>query len=124
FFAGIGLIDDRTLTRQMHQLGGLMKVMPFISTVFVIAGLCSLGLPGFSGFVAEMTVFMGSWQNADAFYRIATIIACASIVVTAVYILRATGQSIMGPITDKQYLQLSDAAWYEKFAVVVLLAGI
>jgi NADH-quinone oxidoreductase subunit M len=37
-----------------------------------------LGLPGFSGFVAEMTVFMGSWQKADAFYRIATIIACAS----------------------------------------------
>jgi NADH-quinone oxidoreductase subunit M len=55
---------------------------------------------------------------------VATILSCASIVVTAVYILRATGQSIMGPITDKHYLQLSDAAWYEKFAVVVLIAGI
>ena len=92
FFAVIGMIYDRTHTRQVAQLGGLMKMMPFISTVFVIAGLCSLGLPGFSGFVAEMTVFMGSWEKADAFYRIATIIACASIVVTAVYILRATGK--------------------------------
>src|SRR5204863_1996863 len=49
FFACIGMIYDRAHTRQLSQLGGLMKIMPFISTVFVIAGLCSLGLPGFSG---------------------------------------------------------------------------
>src|SRR5258705_4050529 len=114
FFAGIGMIYDRTHTRQMNQLGGLMKVMPFISTVFVIAGLCSLGLPGFSGFVAEMTVFMGSWQNADTFYRLATIAACASIVVTAVYILRAVGSAIMGPIENKEFFSLRDASWNEK----------
>src|SRR4029077_9962261 len=99
FFAAIGMIYSRTHTRMVAQLGGVMKIMPFISTVFVIAGLCSLGLPGFSGFVAEVTVFMGSWQNADNFYRIATIIACASIVVTSVYILRAVGKAIMGPLT-------------------------
>ena len=98
FFACIGMIYDRTHTRQLSQLGGLLKIMPFISTVFVIAGLCSLGLPGLSGFVAEVTVFMGGWQNADNFYRIATVIACASIVVTAVYILRAAGKAIMGPL--------------------------
>ena len=87
FFACIGMIYDRTHTRLVAQLGGLLKIMPFISTAFVIVGLCSLGLPGLSGFVAEVTVFMGSWQVADGFYRFATIIACASIVVTAVYIL-------------------------------------
>ncbi|HRH59546.1 MAG TPA: NADH-quinone oxidoreductase subunit M [Chitinophagaceae bacterium] len=74
FFAAIGMIYSRTHTRMVAQLGGLLKMMPFISTVFVIAGLCSLGLPGFSGFVAEMTVFMGSWQNPDTMYRIATIL--------------------------------------------------
>jgi len=124
FFAAIGMIYDRTHTRQVAQLGGLLKVMPFISAVFVIAGLCSLGLPGFSGFVAEMTVFMGSWQNADSFYRIATIIACASIVVTAVYILRATGQVIMGPINNNEYKLLKDAGWNEKLAAVLLITGI
>ena len=124
FFAGIGMIYDRTHTRQMNQLGGLMKVMPFISTVFVIAGLCSLGLPGFSGFVAEMTVFMGSWQNADNFYRIATIIACASIVVTAVYILRAVGKAIMGPIEIAEHNLLGDAKWNEKWAAGLLIIGI
>jgi NADH-quinone oxidoreductase subunit M len=124
FFAVIGMIYDRTHTRQVAQLGGLMKMMPFISTVFVIAGLCSLGLPGFSGFVAEVTVFMGSWEHADAFYRVATIIACASIVVTAVYILRATGKAIMGPVVNNEHLSLGDAAWNERLAAGLLILGI
>jgi NADH-quinone oxidoreductase subunit M len=124
FFAVIGMLYERTHTRKVAELGGLLKVMPFISSVFVIAGLCSLGLPGFSGFVAEMTVFMGGWEKAENFYRIATIVACASIVVTAVYILRATGSSIMGAVKNENYLQLGDAKWYEKSAAVLLLVGI
>jgi NADH-quinone oxidoreductase subunit M len=124
FFAAIGMIYDRTHTRQVAQLGGLLKVMPFISAVFDIAGICSLGLPGFSGFVAEVTVFMGSWENAGNFYHIATIIACASIVVTAVYILRATGQVIMGPLYNKEFNLLKDAAWNEKLAAGLLIIGI
>lgn len=124
FFAVIGMVYDRTHTRMVGEMGGLMKVMPFISTVFFIVGLCSLGLPGFSGFVAEMTVFMGSWENADAFHRIATIAAAMSIVVTAVYILRANGQTMMGPIKNESHLQLKDAAWNEKLAAIILVAGI
>jgi NADH-quinone oxidoreductase subunit M len=123
FFAAIGMIYSRTHTRQVEQLGGLLKVTPFISTVFVIAGLCSLGLPGFSGFVAEMTVFMGSWQNVGSMYRLATILACASIVVTAVYILRATGKTVMGPISST-YENLTDAKWNEKLASGLLIIGI
>ncbi len=124
FFSVIGMIYDRTHTRQVAQLGGVLKVMPFISSVFVIAGLCSLGLPGLSGFVAEMTVFMGSWQRAGAFYHVATIVACASIVVTAVYILRAVGSSIMGPIVNNEHTSLGDAGWHEKTAAIILLVGI
>jgi NADH-quinone oxidoreductase subunit M len=123
FFAAIGMIYSRTHTRLVAQLGGLLKVTPFISTVFVIAGLCSLGLPGLSGFVAEMTVFMGSWQNPDKWYRLATILACASIVVTAVYILRATGKTIMGPISN-HFETLKDAQWNEKLAAGILVIGI
>lgn len=124
FFAAIGMLYTRTHTRMVSQLGGLLKVMPFISTVFVIAGLCSLGLPGFSGFVSEMTVFMGGWQNPEALYRIATILACASIVVTAVYILRATGSAIMGPITNNNYTLIKGATWNERLASIVLILGI
>jgi NADH-quinone oxidoreductase subunit M len=92
--------------------------------VFVIAGLCSLGLPGLSGVVAEITVFMGSWVRTGGMYRLATILACASIVITAVYILRATGQTIMGPVKDPQYSKLTDATWSEKLAGILLVAGI
>jgi NADH-quinone oxidoreductase subunit M len=123
FFAAIGMIYERTHTREVGMMSGLMKMMPFISTVFVIAGLCSLGLPGFSGFVAEMTIFVGSWERADAFYRVATVIACASIVVTAVYILRAVGKVIMGPAESK-YQHLGDASWNEKLAGGLLIGGI
>lgn len=124
FFAAIGMIYDRTHSRQVAQLGGLLKVMPFISTIFVLAGLCSLGLPLLSGFVAEMTVFMGSWEKAEMFYRIATIISCASIVVTAVYILRAVGFAIMGPLKNSEYIKLGDAGWNERLAAALLVIGI
>ena len=124
FFAAIGMIYERAHTRNVNELGGLLKVMPFIGTIFILAGLCSLGLPGLSGFVAEMTVFIGSWARPEKLYRIATILSCASIVVTAVYILRATGSSLMGPIKNNSFNSLSDAKWNEKFASVLLLAGI
>lgn len=124
FFAAIGMLYERTHTRMVAQMGGLLKITPFIGTVFFIAGLCSLGLPGFSGFAAEMTVFMGSWQNADMWYRLATIAACASIVVTAVYILRALGKVMMGPMQDEHHVSITDARWNEKLAAVILIAGI
>jgi len=123
FFAVIGMAYERTHTRMVAQLGGLLKVMPFISTVFVIAGLASLGLPGLSGFVAEITIFMGGWQNPGIFYRVATILACASIVVTAVYILRAIGKVIMGP-AEQKYPSIKDATWNEKLAAGLLVFGI
>jgi NADH-quinone oxidoreductase subunit M len=123
FFAAIGMIYFRTHTRKIDELGGLLAKLPFISTVFVIAGLCSLGLPGLSGFVAEMTVFVGSWEDKSLWVRLATILSCASIVVTAVYILRASGKVIMGPIRQS-FVTLQDAVWYEKMAAIFLLVGI
>jgi NADH-quinone oxidoreductase subunit M len=124
FFGAIGMIYERTHTRQIKELGGLLKTIPFLSSVFIIAGLCSLGLPGFSGFVSEMVVFMGAWQRPDAFHRIATILAAASIVVTAVYILRAAGSAIMGPIKNEHFNHLKDATWNEKMASVLLIVAI
>ncbi len=123
FFAVIGMIYERTHTRQVSEMGGLLKRMPFIATVLFIVGLCSLGLPGLSGFVAEMTVFMGSWEHPDTFRRVATILACLSIVVTAVYILRAVAKTAMGPIKD-EFKNLTDATWNEKLAALILIAGI
>jgi NADH-quinone oxidoreductase subunit M len=124
FFALIGMIYGRTHTRDITKLGGLLKVIPFISVIYVIAGLASLGLPGFSGFVAEMNIFVGAFQNEGMFYRIATIISVSAIVVTAVYILRVVGIMLMGPVKNTEYLQLEDATWYEKTGILLLLIPI
>lgn len=121
FFALIGMIYGRTHTRDVRKLGGLMKIMPFLSVGYVIAGLANLGLPGFSGFVAEMTIFVGSFENADTFHRVATIIACTSIVVTAVYILRVVGKILFQKVADPHYETLTDATWDERLSVACLI---
>lgn len=122
FFALIGMIYGRTHTRDIRKLGGLMKIMPFLSVGYVIAGLANLGLPGFSGFMAEMTIFVGSFENADTFHRCCTIIACTSIVVTAVYILRTVGFILFEKVADPHYETLTDATWDERVAVCTLIA--
>jgi NADH-quinone oxidoreductase subunit M len=124
FFALIGLIYGRTHTRDIREMGGLMKIMPFASVCYVIAGLASLGLPGLSGFVAEMTIFVGSFQNAGWFRTALTIIACCSIVITAVYILRTVGKILYGPVQNEHHIGLSDAAWYEKVSAIGLISAI
>lgn len=124
FFALIGMIYGRTHTRDIRELGGLMKVMPFLAVGYVIAGLANLGLPGLSGFVAEMTIFNGAFMNNDTFHRVVTIIACTSIVITAVYILRVVGRILYGTCTNEHHLKLTDATWDERLTVIVLIVSI
>ena len=124
FFSLIGVIYSRTHTRDIREMGGLMKIMPFASVCYVIAGFASLGLPGLSGFVAEMTVFVGAFEHADMFRRVLTIVAATSIVVTAVYILRTVGKILYGPVVNPDHLRLGDAHWYERIPAVALIACI
>ncbi len=121
FFALIGMIYGRTHTRDIRQMGGLMKIMPYLGVCYMIAGFASLGLPGLSGFVAEMTIFFGSFQEADTFHRVFVIAATCSIVITAVYILRVVGKLLLGPVQDEHHLQLTDATWFERLSTVTLI---
>lgn len=124
FFALIGMIYGRTHTRNIYEMGGLMKVMPILGVAYMIAGFASLGLPGLSAFVAEMTIFVGAFQNPDMFTRVATVLVISSIVVTAVYILRAAAIMLYGPLKDKRFAALPDARWYDKVAVFILIGAI
>ncbi|MDE5749437.1 MAG: NADH-quinone oxidoreductase subunit M, partial [Duncaniella sp.] len=121
FFALIGMIYGRTHTRDIRQMGGMMQILPYLSVCYVIAGMASLGLPGLSGFVAEMTIFVGSFEHTDLFHRIFVIVACSSIVTTAVYILRVVGKLLYGPVYDKHHLTLTDATWFERLSTVTLI---
>jgi len=121
FFALIGMVYGRAHTRDIAKLGGLMKIMPFIGAVYVITGVAYLGLPGFSGFVAEMNIFVGAFQHDDTFRRVLTVFVVSSIVVTAVYILRMIGKIMMGPLEYPDNVEMPTAAWYEKVGLVILM---
>lgn len=121
FFALIGMIYGRTHTRDIREMGGLMKIMPYLGVCYMIAGFASLGLPGMSGFVAEMTIFFGAFEDSDLFHRIFVIAATTSIVITAVYILRVVGKLILGPVQNDHHLSLTDASWWERLSTVTLI---
>ncbi len=124
FFALIGMIYGRTHTRDIRDMGGMMHIMPYLGVGYVIAGLASLGLPGLSGFAAEMTIFFGSFQHTDMFHRVLTIMATTSIVVTAVYILRVVAKLLFGEVQDEHHRTLTDASWEERLSTATLILAV
>ena len=117
-FSMVGLVYDRTHTREIGDMGGLAQRMPFIATVFFLAGLASLGLPGLAGFVAEFTTFIGSY----GVFPLATILCVCTIALTAGYILWRLGAVFYGPLVE-QWASLGDAVWRERFSVGLLAAA-
>jgi len=120
FFATIGMIYERTHTRDITEMGGIMKKMPFLGVGFVIAGFAGLGLPGFSGFIAESTIFIGAFQQDSTLTRIVTVLAILSITTTAVYILQTANRMLHGPMPAK-FQTLTDGCFREKLVIVVLV---
>jgi NADH-quinone oxidoreductase subunit M len=87
-FAVVGrMVYDRTHTRDFNDLQTMQlgRRLPFAGVTFVLAGVASMGLPGFSGFVAELQVLMGAWKV----FPMATLLAGVGIVVGVAYTLRA-----------------------------------
>jgi NADH-quinone oxidoreductase subunit M len=126
FFAVVGrMVYDRTHTRQFPELGGLARVMPFAAFVFILAGLSSMGMPGFAGFWAEFNIFMGMWAR----YPLIAILAAISIPITAAYVLRAVYTVFFGELKDQGFLKLPPLTWQEYagasiLAVVLIIAGL
>jgi NADH-quinone oxidoreductase subunit M len=94
-FAVVGrMVYDRTHTRNLAQLQGmgLSRVLPFAAVTFTLAGVASMGFPGFSGFVAELQVLIGAWQ---AFPTLA-VVAGVGILVGVAYTVRVLQQAFFG----------------------------
>ena len=94
-FAVVGrMVYDRTHTRDFSDLGvmRLDKLLPFAAVTFVVAGMASMGLPGFSGFVAELQVLIGAWHAVPTF----AVMAGVGIVIGVAYTLRAVRHSFFG----------------------------
>jgi len=123
FFAITGMIYDRSHTRQIPELGGVAKVMPFATVGFIIGGLVSMGMPGFSGFVAEFPIFMGVWSSQ----WLVAVIASISIVITAAYIMRNIRQVFFGEMPENLVGHIGDVTILDKVAITtlcILMVGI
>jgi NADH-quinone oxidoreductase subunit M len=116
FFAVVGMIYDRAHTREIPELGGINKVMPFAAIGFIIGGLVSMGMPGFSGFIAEFPIFMGVWGTQ----WLVAVIASISIVITAAYIMRNIRQVFFGELPEKFAGHLTGITTLDKIAITVL----
>ena len=116
FFAVTGMIYDRAHTRQISELGGMGKIMPFAMIGFIIGGLVSMGMPGFSGFVAEFPIFMGVWQIQPW----VAIVASISIVITAAYIMRNIRDVFFRPMPENLEGHITDVNVLDKVAIVTV----
>jgi NADH-quinone oxidoreductase subunit M len=98
-FAVVGrMVYDRTHTRSLQELRRLplRRLLPFAATVFVIAGLASMGFPGFSGFPAELSILIGAWQASPAWAAVAAV----GVLIGAAFMLRAIQQTFFGKAVE------------------------
>jgi len=116
FFAVTGMIYDRAHTRMIPELGGMMKIMPFAGVGFIIGGLVSMGMPGFSGFVAEFPIFMGVWQTQ----WVVAVIASISIVITAAYIMMNIRKVFFSELPANLEGHVGDVTVLDKVAITTL----
>jgi NADH-quinone oxidoreductase subunit M len=118
FFSAVGMVYDRAHTRQLAELGGMSKPLPWVAVAFIIGGLVSMGMPGFSGFVAEFPIFMGVWKTQ----WVVAIIASISIVITAAYILIAVRRAFFGELPAQFEGHIHPISVLDKVALVTLCA--
>ncbi|WP_322495353.1 NADH-quinone oxidoreductase subunit M [Chloroflexus sp.] len=117
FFAVVGrMIYDRTHTRQLPELGGLGRVMPFAAAMFILGGLSSMGMPGLAGFWAEFNIFIGVWER----YPLVAVIAALSIPITGAYILRAVWSVFYDEVKNPEFLHLPKLTWQEYTGALIL----
>ncbi|MFO7663283.1 MAG: NADH-quinone oxidoreductase subunit M [Chloroflexota bacterium] len=141
FFSVVGMIYDRAHTRDMDELQGMRRILPWTVVAFIIGGLVSMGMPGLSGFIAEFPIFLGVWQgsstdintvfglNPSNFYPAVAILAVLAIVITAAYILRAIHSVFFGEYEGEKWHDMRPLLGIDKlvlisFCVILVVIGL
>lgn len=125
----VGATYDRTHTLMLDEMGGVGQQMPKIFSMFTVCSMASLALPGMSGFVAELMIFVG-FANSDAFslpFRvIVVILAAIGVILTPVYLLSMLREIFYGPKNEEleSHQRLIDAEPREIFVIACLLIPI
>ena len=117
-FLLVGVLYDRTHTRDLDAFGGLGVCMPLYAGLLIFFSLASLGLPGLSGFVAEFLALVGTF----GVWRWQTAVSALGIVIAAAYMLKVIRQLLLGPLNER-WRQLPDATVQEIWCLVPLLCG-
>lgn len=126
-FILVGVIYDRAHTREINKFGGMATQMPIYAAFFGFAFMASLGLPGLSGFIGEVLVFLGAFPV----YKIVTVLAATGVIFTAAYHLWAMQRIQLGKWNDAVWhdkshfpdMNLREALTLIPMAVVVLILG-
>jgi NADH-quinone oxidoreductase subunit M len=128
-FALAGVIYLRTHTRNLNDLAGmhLSRTMPFVAFAFVLASAASMGIPGFSGFAAEITILLGAWKT----FPVAVGITGIGMVLVAAFTLRALKRSFFsddrvlvpqaGPGQSEQAVLVDRITFAEKLGTCLLI---
>jgi NADH-quinone oxidoreductase subunit M len=107
-FLIVGVVYERRHTREISEYGGLMKVMPIFTIVFLIASLSSLGMPALNGFIGEIAILQGAYQMSFnwAFW------GAVGIALGAAYLIWLFQRTMLGEVSEKN-LKLRDLSWRE-----------
>ncbi|MCH8939815.1 MAG: NADH-quinone oxidoreductase subunit M [Chloroflexi bacterium] len=118
-FVMVGVIYDKAHTRHIPDLGGLATRMPIAAVVFMVAGLAALGLPGTSGFAAEIMIFLGTFPAHGVITALSTI----GVLLGAGYVLWMVQRTLFGPQRER-WAHITDISAVEAVAPMLLMAAI
>ncbi len=116
-FLLVGMIYERRHTRMISEFGGLAKVMPVFSTVFLIVTLSSIGLPLTNGFVGEFLILLGLFKVNVTY----AILAATGVILSACYMLWMYQRVIFGKLTNPKNEKLLDLSLREKVILIPLV---
>src|SRR5215469_8881365 len=116
-FLIVGIVYERRHTREISEYGGLLKVMPVFTIIFLIAALSSMGMPPLNGFIGEITILGGAYQTSFnwAFW------AVVGIALGGAYLLWLFQRTMLGDLKEKN-LGLKDLSWREIAVFAPLIA--
>jgi NADH-quinone oxidoreductase subunit M len=115
----IGMLYERRHTREIAAYGGLARVVPVLSLVFVVTALASIGLPGLNGFIGEFLVLLGSFGR----HPLATGLATTGVIFAAAYLLWAVQRVFFNALDKPENAHLGDLSLRELWVILPLIAG-
>jgi NADH-quinone oxidoreductase subunit M len=113
----VGVIYERTHTRDLNELGGLFPLVPVYGGILIFTSMASLGLPGLNGFVSEFLVVRGAWSV----FPVYTAVAMIGLFFTGAYILKGIKKVLHGPVNESWVGHISEINAREIFVIVPLM---